>query len=201
MGRVSQIARKPVTWVVVGVVVVVAGVALALTQPWKLFIAETVDEALPVAAGGVTADDLAGPTGTAGEPADGAADGEPAAPPTPPGPTTLSSAEFVSAAHPTSGTAVVLELDDGSRYVRFEGLDTDNGPDLQVYLSTTPVGASDDEIDADPGIVDLGGLKGNIGDQNYELAPDVDLGSIRSVVIWCERFTVSFGAAEIAVAP
>jgi len=46
----------------------------------------------------------------------------------------------------------------------------------------------------------LGELKGNIGDQNYTIGADVDLSRYRSVVIWCERFSVAFGAAAIDVA-
>ena len=54
-----------------------------------------------------------------------------------------------------------------------------------------PNGAFDDAY------VDLGGLKGNIGDQNYEIPADVDLSQYQSVVIWCDRFNVAFGAADL----
>jgi len=65
-----------------------------------------------------------------------------------------------------------------------------------VYLSTAPPGASNGEFDDD--FIDLGNLKGNIGSQNYEISPDVDLDRYQSVVIWCVRFGVAFGAAELA---
>ncbi|MCB1260129.1 MAG: DM13 domain-containing protein, partial [Acidimicrobiales bacterium] len=84
----------------------------------------------------------------------------------------------------------------GTTYVRFEGLETDNGPDLVVYLTKQPADAQavgDDYLD-------LGVLKGNVGNQNYEVPAGVDLSEYDSVVIWCRRFAVSFGAAPVQVA-
>ena len=40
-------------------------------------------------------------------------------------------------------------------------------------------------------------FKGNIGDQNYALASDLDLAKYRAVSIWCKRFSVKFGAAAL----
>ena len=47
------------------------------------------------------------------------------------------------------------------------------------------------------GFIDLGVIKGNIGDQNYALGSDLDLGKYRAVSIWCKRFSVNFGAAAL----
>jgi hypothetical protein len=47
------------------------------------------------------------------------------------------------------------------------------------------------------GFIDLGSIKGNIGDQNYPLGSDVDLSKYRAVSIWCQRFSVNFGAASL----
>ena len=106
---------------------------------------------------------------------------------------------FVDRSHPTRGRAVVLAEEDGRRVLRFERFATDNGPDLNVYLSSAapdaPAGALDDDI------VDLGDLKGNIGDQNYEVPPEVDLDRYRTVVVWCVRFSVAFGTAGLTAAP
>lgn len=110
-------------------------------------------------------------------------------------PVVLSRGEFFSGEHSTSGTALVVALPDGSLVVRFEGLDSSNGPDLRVVLS--PDGASESSDYSNRLIIDE--LKGNIGDQNYTLGADVDLTQYKSVVIWCERFSVAFGAAPIAV--
>ncbi len=110
-------------------------------------------------------------------------------------PVVLSSGSFVSGEHTTTGTALVVALPDGSLVVRFEDLDTSNGPDLRVVLSTD---AASDSFQYE-GRKTLEELKGNIGDQNYSLGADVDLTQYRSVVIWCERFSVAFGAAAIDV--
>ncbi len=110
-------------------------------------------------------------------------------------PVVLSRAEFFSGEHSTSGTALVVALPDGSVVVRFEDLDTSNGPDLRVVLS--PDQASD--AWKYTGRTHLGELKGNIGDQNYSIPSDIDLTAYKSVVIWCERFSVAFGAAAIDV--
>ena len=71
----------------------------------------------------------------------------------------LATGSFRSLAHETSGTASILELDDGSRFLRIEDLDTSSGPDVRVYLSEAPADASDETLD--DAFVDLGGLKGN----------------------------------------
>jgi hypothetical protein len=114
---------------------------------------------------------------------------------TPRGPVELARGEFVSLDHGTSGAARILELAAGQRIVRLEGLDTDNGPDLYLYLTTNP--ASGDEGAFDDEHVNLGRLKGNQGDQNYELPAGTDLARFGTVVIWCDRFNSAFGAADL----
>lgn len=86
-----------------------------------------------------------------------------------------------------NGQAIVLNDGTEQRFLRFENFESDNGPDLKVYLR-----ADDGEF------VSLGDLKGNIGDQNYEIPADVDLSVFSTVEIWCERFGVGFGGAELA---
>ena len=105
------------------------------------------------------------------------------------------SGNFISRSHPTEGSAVVL-TDGSQRFLRFENFKTDNGPDLNVYLSNAPTNAPAGQFDDD--FIDLGDLKGNIGSQNYEIPADVDLDTYSTVVIWCVRFSVIFGAAELA---
>ena len=80
--------------------------------------------------------------------------------------------------------------------MRLTKFHTSNGPDVHVYLV-----AADDAKDAatveKAGFVDLGVMKGNLGDQNYTLAGDLDLAKYRSVSIWSKRFSVNFGAAAL----
>ena len=99
--------------------------------------------------------------------------------------------------HSGAGQAVLYQLADGSRILRLQDFEVDNGPDLHVYLvPIDPVPSSvGEEI---PGSVDLGALKGNIGDQNYEIPADLDLSQVQSVVIWCQPFRVPFIAAALS---
>jgi hypothetical protein len=108
---------------------------------------------------------------------------------------TIFTGNFVDRSHPTSGRADVLNDGSTQRFLRFEEFETDNGPDLNVYLSTA--GADADAGAFDDDFIDLGDIKGNIGPQNYEIPADVDLDRYSTVVIWCVRFGVAFGAAEI----
>jgi Electron transfer DM13 len=148
-------------------------------QPHKLFIEQEVDEALPTVA---SDDNLAGANSSTNQ--------EPVKETV-----TLARGQFQRLEHPTSGRAFILELPDGSRFLRFENLDTSNGPDLRVYLSEIP--ASDDWFAYGERFVDLGALKGNRGNQNYELPVDLNLSRYKSAVIWCRRFTVGFGVAPL----
>jgi len=155
--------------------VATAAVVLVWFQPQKLLIDETVDDAAPVAVG-TTGDAGSVTTVTTGT-------------------LEVTIGEFVSLDHRTTGTLRVLDLGNGSRVVRLEGLQTDNGPDLFLYVTTNPVDG--DEGDFDDEFVNLGRLKGNQGDQNYDLPADVDLADYASVVIWCDRFDSAFGAAPL----
>jgi hypothetical protein len=93
--------------------------------------------------------------------------------------------------HNAQGSARVLNLEDGSAVLRLEDFRVTNGPDLYVYLSTDK-GASD--------YVDLGRLKANAGNQNYELPSGIDLFKYDNVVIWCKAFSVYFGGAQLTAA-
>lgn len=108
---------------------------------------------------------------------------------------TLSDAAvFTSIEHDTTGR-LIIATSGGERFVRIEDLSTTNGPDLHVYLSTNPFDGEDGAFDDE--FIDLGELRGNLGDQNYALDPTVDLSQYRSIVIWCDRFDAAFGAAPL----
>ena len=91
--------------------------------------------------------------------------------------------------HNVEGVAKVLTLPDGKTFLRLENLKATNGPDLYVYLSTGK-DASD--------IVNLGRLKGNIGNQNYEIPAGTDLSKYNTVLIWCKAFSTLFGSANLS---
>ena len=111
-------------------------------------------------------------------------------------PQPIVSGEFYSILHPTAGTATIYELGDGTRLLRLTNFSTSNGPDVHVYVV-----AADDAKDIatvqHAGFVDLGVIKGNVGDQNYSLGADLDFAKYRAVSIWCKRFSVNFGAAAL----
>jgi Electron transfer DM13 len=107
----------------------------------------------------------------------------------------LARGNFVSGQHETTGTARVLRLPDGEQVVRLEDFSTSNGPALYVYLSQNPAEGEDGSFDDD--YVDLGPLKGNLGDQNYPVPAEINGVGYASVVVWCERFSVPFGAADL----
>ena len=163
--------------------VVVAGTAFVLLyfEPQALFIDNRVDEPLPAIAADPSGED------SAGADANGRSRAEIRV---------LQSGAFTSYEHSTSGQARAIGLADGSRYLRLENFETSNGPDLRVYLSTAPAGGPGDAFDDE--YVELGELKGNIGNQNYAIPADVDLDRFGTAVIWCKRFSVAFGAAPLA---
>lgn len=109
----------------------------------------------------------------------------------------VSEGDFRPLAHDARGTALVIEAADGNTYLRLEDFEVENGPDLKVYLSRAKANAPETELDDD--IVDLGDLKGNIGNQNYFVPHSVDLTEYRSVVVWCRRFSVGFAVAPLEV--
>ncbi|MDQ3853293.1 MAG: DM13 domain-containing protein [Thermoproteota archaeon] len=90
--------------------------------------------------------------------------------------------------HNAEGQAKVIKLGDGSNFLRLEDFRSTNGPDLYVYLSTDK-GNSD--------FVNLGRLKGNVGDQNYKIPEGTDLSKYDTALIWCQAFSVLFGSAEL----
>ena len=114
-------------------------------------------------------------------------------------PSALARGAFHSVAHETHGTATVLDLGGGKRILRLTDFETSNGPDVRVYLVGAP-DASDNATVSKAGFVELGALKGNQGDQNYDVPASVDLGKYRAVTIWCRRFSVNFATAPLAPA-
>jgi hypothetical protein len=182
----------------IGVLALLAWVVFGVFGAHLLFVDDEVDEALPTfatpaaVAQASTATDAASPadvtvtTDVASE----APASVPATTPIEPVVVTEVAGSFVSRNHDTSGRALVLGDGSGQRFLRFEEFATDNGPDLNVYLVDSSTGDVSD-------FVDLGNLKGNIGDQNYEIPVGTDLSRYDTVVIWCVRFSSNFGDAVL----
>jgi len=171
--------------VVGGVVAVVLAVGLALFQPWHLWQDSYIDEAVPTPTGAASSDGAPGSANTQGA--------EKSAPEEP---TVLAMGDFVDGEHHAEGVAKVLELSDGSRFVRLENLVTSEGPDVHIWLTDQPSGGSWGSYD-DGRYVRLGELKADHGNQNYRIPADADITGMRSVVIWCDAFNVAFGTAPV----
>jgi hypothetical protein len=163
--------KRRTVWIVAGVVVL--GLGWALFRPELVFVNRTVSEAFPAAS--------AAPTGGAETLA-------------------LVHGSFHGVAHETSGAATIHRFPDGSRVLRLTNFKTSNGPDVRVFLVAAADAADNDTV-KNAGYVELGKLKGNVGDQNYDVPADVDLARYRAVTIWCNRFGVNFATAPLKSAP
>lgn len=177
--------------------VLVVGIPLLIVSWWLLepyFVDDVVEErfstsiaeqqrSTPAPTGAATAPDPGTPTPTAA--------------PVPAGPRLIGSGSFVGlAGHDGTGDAGIFRLDDGSLVLRLESFDIENGPDLELYL--VPGGESYSPGD---GSLHLGALKGNIGNQTYEIPREftVEPGPW-TVLVWCEAFSVEFVGATLTVA-
>ncbi|WUM17906.1 DM13 domain-containing protein [Micromonospora sp. NBC_00330] len=188
--------RSPVVRAGLAAAVVAAMLGLYWFQPWKLFTDTYVDEAIP----------RAGTTSAAPIPASVAPESSTPAPATsaatPAANEILTTGEFVTHEHRTTGSAEIHRLADGRHQLVIRDLNTSNGPDLRVWLTDQPVirGTAGWRVFDDGEWVELAKLKGNKGNQVYELPASVDPADFRSVSIWCKRFAVSFGAADLTSA-
>ena len=178
---------------IAGGIIAIPVLALAWWLGSPLFLDTEVAEAFPMAAGavipeGMTAEEVEAEMLEAAEKPDTEVRDDM---PEESGPTVLVSGEFEGADdfHQGSGTATIYELEDGSHVLRFEDFEVTNGPDLHVFLIPQD-GSMDDSVD-------LGSLKGNVGDQNYEIPVDVDITQFGSVLIYCVPFSVNFASASL----
>lgn len=97
--------------------------------------------------------------------------------------------------HGGSGTATLYELPDGSRVLRFENFRVTNGPELHVILTRNDNPLTPEDVGTD--YIDLGPLKGNVGNQNYNVPAEIDFSQYQAVVIYCLPFQVIFSVAAL----
>ena len=98
----------------------------------------------------------------------------------------LDQGRFRSDAHPTRGVAALLRVPGGRTVLTLTRFATRPGPDLRVYLVPQGAGVGHG--------LDLGRLRGNKGDQQYDVPPGAPRGA---VVVWCRAFSVAFGHAPL----
>jgi hypothetical protein len=195
----SLLLRKPVLIILAVIAIPILAFAWWLLSP--LFLNTTVNEEFPLSA---TADM---PSGVTQQEAEDIMEGMAkinmdAAEPMPEKmaeATVLASGKFRDgdSFHKGSGDVSLYRLANGDAVLRFEGLSVTNGPDLHILVSTHSDPMTKGEL-RDAGYSTLGPLKGNRGDQNYELPSDVDPDSIGSVIIYCMPFHVIFSVAPLS---
>ena len=111
---------------------------------------------------------------------------------------TLVTGKFHGKVHKTEGRATIYQESDGKLALRLTNFKTSNGPDVHVILVATTDAMDDANFLKDnTEKLELGKLKGNEGDQNYEIPAGTDLTKFRAVSIYCERFNANFGAAPL----
>ena len=115
-----------------------------------------------------------------------------------PAPAALASGRFHAVAHESRGLATLYQLPDGKQTLRLTEFKTSNGPELHLYLVAAG-DASDSDTVKNAGFLDLGALKGNEGDQNYDVPAGTDLTKYRAATVWCKRFSVNFATAPLAM--
>ena len=153
------------------IVLIIIIIAWYLFRPERLFISKKVDEGFPGTQVTETTQQQEAPK-------------------------LLSKGSFHGVAHETKGVASIFQLPDGNRVLRLTEFETSNGPDVQVYMVAAD-DAKDNDTVTNAGFIHVGALKGNIGDQNYDLPADIDLNKYRAVTIWCRRFGVNFATAPL----
>jgi hypothetical protein len=180
--------------------VLVLGVPLVLASWWLIspfFVDRVVHEdfATSIEAARRATTSTSAPPAVSGPTQPGATEPVPTTAP-PPTPQLLGAGAFVGlAGHRGTGDAGVFQLPDGSQVLRLEHLDIDNGPDLQLYLVP---GA--DRTSPTDGSHHFGALRGNIGEQTYEIPGSFPVGDGPwTVLVWCRAFAVEFVAATLTV--
>ena len=109
----------------------------------------------------------------------------------------METGSFVPRAHNGRGRVEVLELPGGQRMLRLSDLETQDGPDLAVYLLGSADAVSRQDL-AETVYLSLGPLRGNIGAQNYPIPAGADISQYHAVAVWCRRFGVNFTTAPLA---
>ncbi|MBL8162960.1 MAG: DM13 domain-containing protein [Anaerolineae bacterium] len=112
-------------------------------------------------------------------------------------PVIITSGRFteVDLLHKGEGSAIIYRLPDNSQILRLEDFRVTNGPTLRVILTTRPEPRTPEEVGTD--YVDLGPLKGNVGNQNYSVPSEVDFTRYQGVVIYSPEFRVVFSSADV----
>lgn len=94
-----------------------------------------------------------------------------------------------------TGAAVLGKTTNGKTVLRLQQLESANGPDLYVYLTTVASPHTRSQVE---GGYQVGKLKATRGDSNYVLPDNVDASKYLAVVVYCRSFSAIFGYANLA---
>ncbi len=185
------------TWIIIAVVAAIALIAVGWWLGSPLILDTEVNEEFPMSADAEVPEDMTREEvetlmeETADEPPTNVEEPMPEETPE-----VVKSGQFTDfdSFHQGQGTATVYRLDGDTHVLRLEDFEVTNGPDLHVLLVPHEDPGGRDDLD---GYVDLGSLKGNIGDQNYEIPDDTNIAEYGSVVIYCQPFHVIFSIAGL----
>jgi hypothetical protein len=180
---------------IIAIIVLIPILALAWWLGSPLFISKSVSENFPVIAGGVTPAEIEQVMTIMAKTNEEVSKDMPAMTNEP---TLLANGNLRDGEsfHEGSGQVSIYQLEDGSQLLRLENLSVTNGPALHVYLSEHADPMNGNDVDSN-GFVDLGNLKGNMGNQNYEIPDGTNISKIKSVVIYCKTFHVVFSVAAL----
>lgn len=108
----------------------------------------------------------------------------------PSGPVSLAKGSFSGAdGHVGQGEAEVVRTSAGKRLLTFTDFDVDPGAKVVVWLTREASSVGDR--------IELGNLKGNVGNQQYEIPSSADLSEYDTVVLYCTPFTVRIATAGL----
>jgi hypothetical protein len=108
----------------------------------------------------------------------------------------VAAGQFAKVHWPGEGNATIYRLQRGDHLLRLSEFSVQAGPKLHVYLARAPEVRENADVGR-AGYLDLGRLKGNQGDQNYDIPSGTAPGEYRSVVIWCALANKVFAAASL----
>jgi hypothetical protein len=103
----------------------------------------------------------------------------------------LKKGTFSSYDHSLGGEAHIVKDSTGNVILRLEKFTMTSGPDVDLLLSKTSSYSSSNVIK----IADLDGSYSNNA-LNIDIDDKIDLGIYKHVIVYCAKFSVSFGDAE-----
>jgi hypothetical protein len=101
----------------------------------------------------------------------------------------LASGRFTSIEWPTSGKAMIVRKADGSMKLELRNLQTQEAPELFLFIAPTNGSGGERRKIAD--------LRAVTGNQEYNLPADVARNLHQAVIIWCGACNKAWGSAHL----